>query len=264
MSSPTTIEEMIRQQRTAINWRKQAKPLNVLRTEIAEQSRPRYLLSHLHLPGADLAIIARLQTARLVNDQGIPFDTPVARAMRLQKKTGVAAPVAALLVETNDPKSLQAVCNHIHLPVIQRDMIIDTYQIHEARAAGADGITLMPGLLDDDLLREALSLTQRLTMTALIEVQTDEDIERTLPLYPRLIGINNHQIETGQIDLGISGYLRDKIPPPATVVSLGEMTSPDAIHMAADIGAHAVCIDEELVLAGDWKESLYPDAQRTL
>ena len=85
MSSPTTIEEMVRQQRTGINRRKQSTSLNVLRAEIVEQSRPCYVLSHLQ--GADLAIIARLQTARLVNEQGIPFDTPVARAMRLQKKT---------------------------------------------------------------------------------------------------------------------------------------------------------------------------------
>jgi indole-3-glycerol phosphate synthase len=243
MSSPT-IEEMIRQQRTGINKRKQARSLKVLRAEIAEQSRPHYILSHLQ--GADLEIIARLKTARLVNEQGIPFDTPVARAMRLQKMG-----VAALLVETNDPKSLNSVCNHIHLPVIHRDVIIDTYQIYEARAAGADGLTLIAGLLDDQLLREALSLTQRLTMTALIEVQTDEDVERAIPLFPRLIGINNRQFETGQVDLGISSYLRDKIPPPTTVVSLGGITSSDAVQMAADIGVHAVCIDEELVLAGN-------------
>lgn len=244
MSSPTTIEEMIRQQRTGINKRKRSRPLKILRAEIAEQTRPRYILSHLH--EADLSIIARLQTARLVNEQGIPFDTPVARAMRLQK-----IGVAALMVETNDPKSLHSVCNHIHLPVIHRDVIIDTYQIFEARAAGADGVTLMAGLLDDVLLREALSIAQRLTMTALIEVQTEEDLERAIPLFPRLIGINNYNAETDQVDLGITAYLRDKIPPPTTVVSLGGIASSDAIQMAADIGVHAVCIDEELVLAGD-------------
>jgi indole-3-glycerol phosphate synthase len=244
MSSPTTIEEMIRQQRAGINKRKQARPLAVLRAEIAEQTRPQYLLSH--LTGPDLAVISRLKTARLVNEQGIPFDTPVARAMRLQR-----IGVAALLVETNDPKSLHAVCNHTRLPVIHRDVVIDPYQIYEACAAGADGITLMAGLLDDTLLYEALSITQRLIMTALIEIHTDEDLERVLPLSPRLIGINNRDIETGQVDLGVSAHLRDKIPPPTTIVSLGGIVSSDAIQMAADIGVHAVCIDEELVLTGD-------------
>jgi indole-3-glycerol phosphate synthase len=139
----------------------------------------------------------------------------------------------------------------VAIPVIRHDFIFDAYQLYEARAAGADGVRLIARVLPDGKMRNLLSLTQRLKMTALIDVQTTAELNRVLPLEPRLIGLNNRDWKTGEVNFTITELLRDRIPPHITVVSGGGIqTLEDAKHIAAT-GIDAILIGKTLLTAED-------------
>ena len=146
---------------------------------------------------------------------------------------------------------LMAIREAVSLPLLRKDFIIDLYQVYESRAAHADAMLLIVAALDDVRLRELLKLSQEIGLTALLEVHTSEELERILPLQPRLIGINNRDLHTFHTDLDTTLRLLPLIPPDATVVS------ESGIHTAADMyrlrekGVHAFLVGESLMRAPD-------------
>lgn len=137
------------------------------------------------------------------------------------------------------------------VPVLRKDFIFDPYQVYEARVAGADALLLIAAVLSDADLRELLALTHRLEMNALIEVHTEEELARVLPLQPRIVGVNNRDLQTFEVDFDNTARLRKLIP--AEVVTVGESgikTAADVRKMA-QIGVDAILVGETLVKSKD-------------
>ncbi|MFN8454095.1 MAG: hypothetical protein U0401_05360 [Anaerolineae bacterium] len=86
------------------------------------------------------------------------------------------------------------------------------YQVYEARAAGADALLLIAAVLNDKELADLLNLTHELKMTALIEVHDRAELERVLPLRPRLVGVNNRDLRDFSVDLNLCIELRQHVP----------------------------------------------------
>jgi indole-3-glycerol phosphate synthase len=146
---------------------------------------------------------------------------------------------------------LTAISQAIALPLLRKDFVIDEYQIYEARAAKADAILLIVAALEISQLREFMALADGLGMAALLEVHTVQDLERILPLHPRLIGINNRDLRTFQTDIETTLRLLPLIPPEVAVVSeSGINTAADIIHLR-EKGVHAFLIGESLMRAPD-------------
>ncbi len=137
------------------------------------------------------------------------------------------------------------------VPVLRKDFIFDPYQVYEARVAGADALLLIAAVLGDTDLKELLALTQRLEMNALIEVHTEEEVARVLPLQPRIIGINNRNLQTFAVDFDNTARLRQLIP--AEVVIVGESGIKTAVDVRkmAQIGVDAILVGETLVKSKD-------------
>jgi indole-3-glycerol phosphate synthase len=133
------------------------------------------------------------------------------------------------------------------VPLLRKDFIFDPYQIYEARAAGADALLLIAAVLADGDLKELLELTHELGMNALVEVHTEAELERVLPIKPRVIGVNNRDLQTFKVDFENTGRLRALIP--AGIVTVGEsgIKSPDDIRRLRDLGVDAVLVGETLV-----------------
>jgi indole-3-glycerol phosphate synthase len=146
---------------------------------------------------------------------------------------------------------LEAIRQAVPLPLLRKDFTIDAYQVYESRVAQADAILLIVAALEDAQLGELLALAHELSLTALPEVHTVEELERILPLRPRLIGINNRDLRTFHTDLETTLRLLPLIPPEVVVVS------ESGINVAADLarlqekGIHAVLIGESLMRAPD-------------
>jgi indole-3-glycerol phosphate synthase len=137
------------------------------------------------------------------------------------------------------------------LPVLRKDFMIDSYQVYEARAAGADAILLIAMALEDAQIADLQALAQSLGMAALIEVHNEEELERVLQLGCHLIGVNNRDLRTFQEDLTISERLARMMPPDATFVAESAIRSTGDVRWMGNWGAHAVLVGEGLVKADD-------------
>jgi indole-3-glycerol phosphate synthase len=136
-------------------------------------------------------------------------------------------------------------------PLLRKDFIFHPYQVYEARVAGADALLLIAAVLNDDEMANLLTLTHTLGMAALVEVHNQAELERVLPLQPRLIGVNNRDLRDFSVDLNTCIELRQHVP--AGVCFVAE----SGIHTAADVarlakeGIDAILVGEALVKAKD-------------
>lgn len=137
------------------------------------------------------------------------------------------------------------------LPILRKDFTVDAYQVHEAYAAGADAILLIVAALGDDELTELHATATRLGLAALVEVHDQHELERALSVAPALVGINNRDLTTLQVDLRRTFELRAGIPQGATVVAESGFTAPEELAELARAGIDAVLMGEKLMRSTD-------------
>jgi len=139
----------------------------------------------------------------------------------------------------------------VRLPVLRKDFTIDTYHVHQAAAHGADAILLIAALLSERQMRDFRELAERYRMAALVEVHAEDELGQAITSGARLIGVNNRNLHTFEVNLGTALRLADKIP--AGVVRVAE----SGIRSAADVerlraaGYQAFLVGEHLMKSGD-------------
>ncbi len=111
-----------------------------------------------------------------------------------------------------DLSYLRLIKERTSLPVLQKDFILDPFQIYEGRVSGADAILLIASLLEREQLKEFVDLTQNLHMVPLVEIHNEDDLEKTSSLNLPLIGINNRDLRTFEVDLRTTLRLKREIP----------------------------------------------------
>ena len=136
-------------------------------------------------------------------------------------------------------------------PLLRKDFLFDHYQLYEARVHGADAVLLIAAILNPALLAQLIGLAKALDMEALVEVHDELELERALMASADLIGVNNRDLRTFEVDLAITERLRPLIPAEVTVVAeSGILTRADIQRLQA-LDVHAVLIGEALVTAPD-------------
>ncbi|MDX1414583.1 MAG: indole-3-glycerol phosphate synthase TrpC [Candidatus Promineifilaceae bacterium] len=139
----------------------------------------------------------------------------------------------------------------VGIPVLRKDFIFDPYQVYESRVAGADGLLLIASVLSDHEIVDLLGLTRELGMEALVEVHTEEELLRVLRLNPRIVGVNNRNLQTFEVDFANTARLRKIIPDEIVVVGeSGIKDSKDVVQMR-EIGVDAILVGETLVKSKD-------------
>lgn len=202
------------------------------------------------LQRATVALIAEVKHAS--PSKGVlidPFD-PVALA-RVYAENGAAA-ISVLTDERffqGRLSDLSAVREAVGAPVLRKDFVIDPYQVYEGRAAGADAMLLIVAALDDARLEDLHALIESLGMAALVEVHNEAELERALRVDPRLIGVNNRDLATFEVDLGVTARLAKLVPPGVTLVAESGLHAPEDVARMGVAGADAVLIGEALVTA---------------
>ena len=137
------------------------------------------------------------------------------------------------------------------VPVLRKDFIFHPYQIYESRVAGADALLLIVRVLSDSDLRDLLLLTQKLGMQALVEVHTEEEMVRALAAKPKIIGVNNRNLQTFEIDFENTARLRDMVPDDIILVGESGIKNGQDVEKMAEIGVDAVLVGESLVRSKD-------------
>ncbi|MDR5708749.1 MAG: indole-3-glycerol phosphate synthase TrpC [Armatimonadota bacterium] len=150
-----------------------------------------------------------------------------------------------------DPEHLRAAREATRLPVLRKDFTLEPYHVYEARALGADAVLLIAAVLDDGRLRELRELAEELGMAAVVEVHTEEEVERALHSKARIIGINNRDLRTFRVDLETTFRLRPRIPDGILVVSESGIEHPEQVRALQAAGVDAVLVGTALLAAPD-------------
>jgi len=146
---------------------------------------------------------------------------------------------------------LDAVRAAVDIPVLRKDFIVSPYQVHEARAHGADLVLLIVAALEQNVLHGLLERIESLGMTALVEVHTEAEADRALSAGARVIGINARDLTTLTVDRDVFSRIAPGLPSGIITIAESGVRGPSDLLAYAGAGADAVLVGEGLVTSGD-------------
>ncbi|HEY1409289.1 MAG TPA: indole-3-glycerol phosphate synthase TrpC [Promineifilum sp.] len=244
------LDEIIAHQREILPKTMAEVPFDDLRALAAVASPPRDFEAAVRAPGVSL--IAECKKASPSKGLLMPDYDPV-RLARTYEKAGARA-VSVL----TDARHFQGSLAHlrdvreaVRLPVLRKDFIFHPYQVYEARVAGADAILLIAAILSDADIKALLALARRLGMAALVEVYSRDELARVLPQRPALIGINNRNLQTFEVDFENTARLRALVPPDVAVIGESGIRTPEDVRAMGQAGVDAILVGEALVRSKD-------------
>jgi indole-3-glycerol phosphate synthase len=177
---------------------------------------------------------------------------PVAIARHYE--SGGAAAISVLTEPTFFDGSLEhlaAVRTAVDIPLLRKDFIVDEYQLFEARAAGADAILLIVAALVQPALQRLQERAWELGLAALVEVHSEEELDRAVESGARLIGVNNRNLRTLTVDVEASYRLAARIPAQAIAISESGLQSRADLEKLSAAGYRAFLIGERFMKASD-------------
>ena len=144
----------------------------------------------------------------------------------------------------------------VKIPVLRKDFIIDAYQIYEAKNIGADAILLICAILDFETLKEFMEIANTTGLACLTEIHDEKEIETALKAGAKIIGVNNRDLKTFEVDINNSVKLRKYVPGDKIFVSESGIKTGEHIKILRENKIDAVLIGEELMKSGDVKEKI--------
>jgi len=244
------LNEIIARKREEVAQRKKEVPLSALKEGIARRGAPLDFASA--LKGECPRLIAEIKRASPSRGVLCPHFDPVALA-KTYARGGAAA--ISVLTEANYFQGsldyLAMVRETVDIPLLRKDFIFDPYQVYESRAYGADALLLIVAILTQEQLAELLGLSHSLGLRCLVEVHSESEVERALNSGAEIIGINNRDLNTFEIDIDTTRRLRRLIPQGRIVVSESGINSREDIAKLKAWGVSAVLVGEALVTADD-------------
>ena len=196
--------------------------------------------SHLHAKPAVIAEIKKASPSAGVIDQDF---NPVKKAKEYEE---MGATALSILTEEHffmgSDKYLEDVKRISKLPILRKDFIISEYQIYESKLIGADCILLIASILDDDRLLSYSKLATELNLDFIIEVHDQEELDRAIVIKDSIIGVNNRNLKTFEVDINNSISLRKNFEGDNIFISESGIKSSEDIKnlMANDISAFLI------------------------
>ncbi len=252
----TILDQIVATKRQVIAASQSRLPLGELRRQLLDAPPLRDFFAALAQPGP-IRLIAEVKKAS--PSRGViraDFD-PVVIAKTYQQH---GATCLSVLTDVEyfqgSLEYLRQIRAAVDLPVLRKDFILDTYQLFEARAAGADAVLLIAECLDDCNLRKLHGEALELGLTPLVELYEPANLPRVLDAGATLIGVNNRALGTFNVDLGHTIRLRQQIPGDCLLVGeSGICTHKDALRLEA-AGVDAMLVGESLMASPDIGEAV--------
>ena len=146
---------------------------------------------------------------------------------------------------------LKAIRAAVDVPLLRKDFVLDPYQVYEARAAGADAVLLIAECLDAKDLKSLHQLITELGMTALVELYDADNIEKVMECDPVLVGVNNRDLNTFEVDLQHSVRVKQTLPASVTFVSESGIFTNEDVEMLKANDVDAILVGESLMRSDD-------------
>jgi indole-3-glycerol phosphate synthase len=250
------LDHILRDKADEVAERRRRRPVAKLQRVVQDLPPARDFLSAIGHQGTGSETLPRIiaEVKKASPSRGLirPDFDPVAIA---QTYAANGAAALSILTDTKYFQGELGFLGYVHqavtLPLLRKDFTIDAYQVYESRAAHADALLFIVAALEDSSLEDLVGLACELGMAALLEVHTSEELERSLRLRPRLIGINNRDLRTFQTDIETTLRLLPSIPSDVLVVSESGINSAADIARLRTNGVDAFLIGEALMRAPD-------------
>ncbi len=250
MNSATVLDSILEGVRADVAAREALVSMAEVKAAAEAVPPPRNVLAALRAPG--IAVIAEVKRASPSRGELAPIADPALLARAYQN--GGARVISVLTEERRFKGSLadlDAVRAAVSIPVLRKDFVVRPYQIHEARAHGADMLLLIVAALDQPALVSMLDRTESLGMTALVEVHTEEEADRALQAGAKVIGVNARDLKTLSVDRDCFARIAPGLPSDIIRVAESGVRGPADLLAYAGAGADAVLVGEGLVTSGD-------------
>jgi len=245
------LQRIVAQKKQEIARAKAHVPESVLRRRAEAAPSPRDFFGALR-SGPTIRLIAELKKAS--PSKGLlRADYQPETLARIYQQHG-----AACLSVLTDPtffqgslSELERVRAVVDIPILRKDFILDSYQVLQARAAGADAVLLIAECLEDSSLAQLYREILAWRMTPLVELHDPQNLPRVLRLGARLIGVNNRNLHTFQVDLEQVIRLRPLIPPDCVVVAESGIRSPEDVLRLQQADIQAMLVGEAFMTQQD-------------
>ena len=247
----TMLENIIADKKKEIEQKKKDLPLSLLKDRIDKCDVVRDFSCA--LKANQLQLITEVKRASPSSGIFLPEYNPVKIAR--EYADGGAAAISVLTEKKyfgGSIEQLSAIKREISLPLLRKDFIFDPYQVYESRAYGADALLLIAAVLNLEQLKELLLLSHSLELKCLVEVHNEAEIELILPVNEiEIIGINNRDLSTFNVDINTTRRLRPLIPPDKIVISESGIRDSNDVEKLREWGVNAALIGEALLTAND-------------
>lgn len=253
----TVLDDIIAGVRSKLAEREALVPLEEIKRQAAEADAPKDVIAALRDGPGAVSVIAEIKRAS--PSKGALSDIPDPAALAQIYEQGGAAMVSVLTEELRFGGSLadlRAVRRAVDIPVLRKDFIVTPYQVHEARANGADAVLLIVAALEQPVLVSLVERVRSLGMTPLVEAHSRLEVFRALDAGADLVGVNARNLKDLSVDRRTVEETLDAIPPDVVAVAESGVRSGRDVRDYALAGADAVLVGEALVTAGSPLEQI--------
>ncbi len=251
------LDEIAEKTRERIAKKKLEIPADMLRAKAEEMSADMGFVFEKALRGEDIRFICEVKKASPSKGL-IAKEFPYLEIAKEYEQAGAAA--ISVLTEPfyfqGSDGYLREIAGAVGIPVLRKDFTVDEYMIYEAKVLGANAVLLICAILNDGELARYLKLAHSLGLSALVEAHDGEEVRRALSCGARIIGVNNRDLKTFQVDIENSLRLRSLIPDEVIFVSESGMRTPEDIAALRRNGTDAVLIGETLMRSPDKRAAL--------
>ncbi|MDR3707528.1 MAG: indole-3-glycerol phosphate synthase TrpC [Capsulimonadaceae bacterium] len=246
------LDEILVHKRSEVDAARIHRPLSGLKALCADAAPARDFVGALKNPNGRIGLISEIKKASPSAGIISPNFDPVAMARRYEH---AGADCLSVLTDARffqgRIEDMQAARTAVKLPVLRKDFVVDSYQLYEARAAGADCVLLIVAALSPAQVSELHGLARELGLAVLVEAHSEEEMTVALASGATLVGINSRDLRTFVTDLGVVERVAKSAPPHVTLVAeSGVKTRADVDRLLA-AGARAILVGETLMRTGD-------------
>ena len=246
------LHEIAERTKERINEKKKSAPLAKIKVEAEQLVTSQDFRFEKALRADDITFICEIKKAS--PSKGIiAEDFPYLQIAKEYEAAGAAA--ISVLTEPfyfkGNDQYLKEIAKTVSIPLLRKDFTVDEYMIYEAKLIGADAVLLICSILDNETLAEYIRIAHDIGLSVVVETHDENEVEAALKAGARIIGVNNRDLKTFEVDIKLSERLKPLVPEDKIFISESGIKTPEDIMRLREIKADAVLIGETLMRSED-------------